>query len=68
MKGLGARLRSLREEKGMTQKQVGDLVGLTYHSVLCWEKEKAEPSAEMIVKLCEIFNCTSDFLLGIKEF
>lgn len=40
---VGSNIRAAREELGMTQKQVGDALGVTNRDVSRWENGKVEP-------------------------
>ena len=65
---MGQRLRGLREEKQMSHAQLAEVLGTGRTTIINWEKDRRKPSHEMIVKICGIYNCTADYLLGIKEF
>ncbi len=58
------RIKELRQERGMTQKQLAQIVGCSQPMIVMWEKEECEPTASAIVKLSEALNCTTDYLLG----
>ncbi|NPV80689.1 MAG: helix-turn-helix domain-containing protein [Firmicutes bacterium] len=58
------RLRALREKKEVTQKEVGDLVGVTDAAVGMWEQGKRLPDAETIARLADFFGVTVDYLVG----
>lgn len=58
------RIKELRLERGMTQKQLAQAVGCSQPMIAMWEKEECEPTASAIVKLSEALNCTTDYLLG----
>lgn len=58
------RIKELRLEKGMTQKNLAALVGCSQPMIVMWEKGECEPTASAIVKLSEALNCTTDYLLG----
>ncbi len=60
-------IRELRKEIGMTQQELGEKLGLCYYNIGDWERGKCEPSAEMLVKLANIFGVSTDFLLGREE-
>ncbi len=57
-------LRALRRSRRLSQKELADIVGVDQRTVSAWENKVAEPSLEMLAKLCEIFNETYDGLLG----
>lgn len=62
------RLKDIRIEKGMTQKNVFTILGISQNGYASWEQGRTEPNIEMIKKLCEIFDCSADYLLGLSEF
>ena len=60
----GDRLRAKRIAKGLTQKEVGDIVGVTKAAICFYEKGKRNPSLENIIDFIHIFGVTADYLLG----
>ena len=65
---LGARLRALREEKGLTLEQVANSVGTTKVSIGRYEKDEREPKSEMLNLLADFFDVSVDYLLGRETF
>lgn len=57
-------LKQLREEKKMTQKQVGNAVGLSPITVSGWEIGKSLPDIQTLPLLADLFGVTIDSLLG----
>lgn len=64
MKRFGERLKELRTEKGLLQKDLAKILGTTNSSVCDWETDRAQPDMEMLVKLADYFEVTTDYLLG----
>ena len=62
------RLKELRIEKKLTQKQLADMIGTNNSSVCDWECGRSEPNIEQIIKICKYFEINSDYLLGIEEY
>lgn len=60
----GARLRALRLEKGLTQEELGNLLGVSKVAVCGYEKGNKTPGLRRIEFLTNYFNVSSDFLLG----
>ena len=58
------RLRELREEKQLGQGALGVLVNVSQAAVAKWESGDREPTFEMLMRLCDIFDVTADYLLG----
>ena len=62
----GSRLRKLRKEKGLTQTQLGDKVGLSKKSISYYEKSDSPPSTHL-KEIAIALNVSTDELLGLKE-
>lgn len=64
---MGDKLRSLRIEKKLTQKQVAERIGLAISAVSSYESNNRYPSYEALIKLARIFHVSTDYLLGITD-
>ena len=61
------RIQSLRKQKGMSQEELADAVGVSRQAVSKWESEQATPDLEKVVIMSDIFEVTTDYLLkGIE--
>lgn len=60
-------IRHLRNLKGLTQRELGDIVGVTQQAVGRWEAGLAFPDTPTLVRLADFFNVTTDYLLGREE-
>jgi transcriptional regulator with XRE-family HTH domain len=58
------RLKSLRNEKKLSQQYMGDLLGITRQAYSKYENNDSEPDIATINKLSAFFNVTTDYLLG----
>lgn len=66
METLGKRIRSLREQKNWTQTELSQELGMkTYTTVSKWENDENFPKGKDLKKLAELFNVSSDYLLGL---
>ena len=63
----GEKLRQLRKEKNLTQKQLADLVGLKNSVVSFYEVGERVPSPEIIKKLAAVLHVSADYLLGLER-
>ena len=61
---IGDRIKTLRQEKKLTQKDLAALVGLTYVQIGRYEKQKSSPSSEVLQKLAEVLETSTDFLMN----
>ena len=64
---MGDKLKSLRVEKKLTQKQVADRIGLAISAVSSYESGTRYPSYDVLVKLARIFHVSTDYLLGMTD-
>ena len=64
---MGEKLKSLRIEKKLTQKQVADRIGLATSAISSYESGTRYPSYDILVKMTHIFHVSSDYLLGITN-
>ena len=58
------RLKQLRQKKGLTQKDIADLVHVNRVTYTNWEKGNREPNFEMLLKLADLFEVSLDWLFG----
>lgn len=58
------RLKKLRENAGITQKQLAESLNVTQTAVNYWENGKREPNKEMIEKIADYFKVTPSYLMG----
>lgn len=63
---LGMMISSLRKEKGMTQLQLAEIMGVTDKAVSKWERDLSAPDVNSIPKLAETFGITVDELMQVK--
>ena len=63
----GSRLKSLRINAGLTQAQLGNLVGVTKSVISYYELQERSPSPDVLIKLSQIFHVSTDELLGVSK-
>ena len=64
----GERLKEIRLEKGVSQKQLGDYLHVSKMCVSHWEKGDSEPSITQLKTLATYFSVSIDFLTGYSDF
>jgi len=62
---IGSNIKRLRREKDITQEQLAEYLGITSRAVSQWECDRTAPNISQIPALCQIFDVSSDTLLGI---
>ena len=64
---LNERIRILRTTNNISQVELAKHLGVTKQSVSNWENDNIQPSIEMLMKLSNFFNVSTDFLLGMEN-
>ena len=60
----GNNIKELRIKKGMTQKDLANVLNVTAQAVSRWENNEVEPSISTINQMAELFDCSIDELFG----
>ena len=63
----GEKIRQLRKRKKLTQEQLAELINSHENQIGRYEKDQSVPTAPAIIKLAEVFNVTTDYLLLENE-
>lgn len=58
------RLISLREQKNITQQELADQLGITRQSLSLYEKAERTINIELLAKIADFFNVSTDYLMG----
>lgn len=58
------RLVELRKEKGLTQQEVANAINIVRATYAQYEIGRREPDFETLKKIAQLFDCTTDYLLG----
>lgn len=64
---IGDRLRQIREEQNLTSGQVACKLKIDRRTWLSWEHGDRFPSVPSLIDICETFNVSADWLLGLSE-
>lgn len=64
---LGERIKTCRQNAGMSQEKVAELLGVSRQAVTKWEANQSAPNTENLFKLAEIFGTTVDMLLDSND-
>lgn len=64
---LGNRLKQLREEKGLLQKDIAKILNISTSAYGFYEQGKRDPDTETLTTLSNLFDVSVDYLLGITD-
>ena len=62
------RIRYVRNTRGFSQTQLASQLGKGESAVRMWEIGRSKPDVDTLIKLSELFDCSTDYLLGISDF
>ncbi len=57
-------LRALRENAGISQKQLADAIGVSQQSINKYENHNIEPDIETMIRIADYFDTSVDYLIG----
>lgn len=64
---VGQRLKQARKAKGITQTEAGKEINQVQQAYAKYESGQIQLDYEKMVKLCKLFDCSGDYLLGLSE-
>lgn len=67
METFSNKLKRIRIEKGYTQKEVAKLLKISDTTYAGYEQSYREPDFYMLAKICQLFDISSDYLLGLEN-
>jgi len=67
MPDFSERLKELRKAKGLSQKSLGEVIGLSERGIQNYELETNKPTSDTIIKLADYFDVSTDYLLGCSD-
>ena len=59
------RIRELREDKDLTQRQIADMLGVAQTTYSQYELSKRSMPIDYLIALCRYYNVSADYILGI---
>ena len=60
-------IKYLRRSRALSQVQLADKLGVKKQSISNWENDNIRPSVEMLEKIADFFDVSTDYLLGREE-
>ena len=61
------KLKTLREEAGISQKQLAEQIGVSQQSINKYENHNVEPDIHTLMQIADYFNTSVDFLIGYSD-
>lgn len=67
MVNFGKKIKSLRLERNITQKQLADMAGVAVSAISSYESGNRYPSYDVLISFSRIFHVSTDYLLGLDK-
>ncbi len=64
---IGVKIQNLRKQRGLSQEQLAEAVGVSRQAVSKWEAEQSVPDIDKIILICDYFGVTTDYILRNEE-
>ncbi len=61
---LGKKLRALREDRGIFQREAAEKLGIALTTLSGYERDARKPDTGMLKRICEFYGVTTDYLIG----
>ena len=61
------RLKELREESNLTQKNLANKLNISKSAISAWEIGRNQPSYDLLIEIAKFFNVSTDYLLGMED-
>lgn len=62
-----SRIKELRLSRHLTQRELGDIISVTQQNISKYENNVIEVPVNVLIKIAQYFNVTTDYILGITE-
>lgn len=62
------RLKEIRTRHNISQFKLSELMGVSRSAVSMWESGASQPDYDMLIKLADFFDCSTDYLLGRVDY
>lgn len=63
---IGTRIRKFREDRGLNQKEFGDMIGVSNSRISNWEQGINRPDADILADICVALNVSPSELLDVR--
>ena len=60
-------MKAERARRGLSAREVSELIGVSVNQISRWETGEQEPSASNIINLSRLYECTPEYLMGITD-
>ena len=67
MNKFAERLKELRESKNLSQNELSKQIKISVACINRWENNLRVPNIDSIITLCNYFDCSADYIIGLED-
>ncbi len=67
MNNFSERLKELRLESNLSQRDLAKATDLSQSAIVHWENNRRVPNADAVIVLAKFFNVSTDYILGLED-
>lgn len=64
---LNENIKKARIKKGLTQRQLGEAIGVSHNTISDWESGNHKPDADIVMALCKALNVDANYMFDWKD-
>lgn len=64
---ISQRIKEIRTDNKLNQSEFGKSLSVSQDTISLWENGKSLPNTEFIILICQKYNVSADYLLGLEE-
>ena len=64
---ISQRIKEIRIDNKLNQSEFGKSLSVSQDTVSLWENGKSLPNTEFFISICQIYNVSADYLLGLED-
>ena len=68
MEKIGNRIKEIRIENNLTQKEFGEILSVSQDTISLWERGKSLPTTEFLILLSKKFSISVDYILCLTDY
>lgn len=61
------RIRDIRLKSKISTRELAELSGMSHSQIVRYEQGKSDPSSMVVIRYCELFGVSADYLLGLSD-
>ncbi|MBQ6980732.1 MAG: helix-turn-helix transcriptional regulator [Clostridia bacterium] len=64
---ISQRIKEIRTDNKLNQSEFGKSLSVSQDTISLWENGKSLPNTEFVISICQKYNVSADYLLGLED-